>query len=222
MTDSTYEPNEGQPLTEDKTPEHSEADGPQPDAAAAVAALQDENASLNDRVLRLAAELENLRRRAEREKAEASRYAIGAFARDLLPVADNFERALAAAPDAVEDSLEGFMTGVRMTERELIKTLERHGLVRVDPVGEKFDPNRHQAVAQAPAPGVPAGHVAQTAQSGFILGDRVLRAAMVVVSTGGDVGDGPGGGDHAPGRPDDRTDGPDGGAASGTRVNTRV
>jgi molecular chaperone GrpE len=152
--------------------------------------LQAENAELNDRVLRLAAELENTRRRADREKQEASRYAISGFARDLLSIADNFERALAAAPEGAEPSaetLKGLLTGVRMTEKELLKTLERHGVKKVDPVGERFDPNIHQAVAQAPAPGVPSGYVAQTAQPGFVLGERVLRAAMVIVSTGGDA-----------------------------------
>jgi len=161
-------------------------------------ALREEVTSLNDRILRLAAELENTRRRAEREKVDAGKYAITNFARDLLSVADNFERALAAAPDAEKveatpETISGLLTGMRMTEKELIKTLERHGVARLDPKGEKFDPNIHQAVAQAPAAGVPSGHVAEVAQTGFVLGDRVLRAAMVVVSTGE-----PAGGNNSP------------------------
>lgn len=148
--------------------------------------LQAQNAELNEQILRLAAELENTRRRADREKTDAGRYAIQNFARDLLPVADNFERALAAAPDDGGDDsvLQGLIAGVRMTEKDLLGALERHGVRRIEPTGERFDPNLHQAVAQSPAAGVPSGHVAQTAQTGFSLGDRVLRAAMVIVSTG--------------------------------------
>lgn len=146
-------------------------------------------AELNDRFLRLAAELENTRRRAEREKADAGRYAIANFARDLLGVTDNFERALHAAgneDDAVssKEVLSGIVAGLRMTEKELLSVLERHGVRRIYPQGEKFDPNRHQAVAQIPGGTVPAGHVVDVAQPGFMIGDRVLRAAMVTVSSG--------------------------------------
>ena len=131
---------------------------------------------------------ENTRRRADREKADAARYAIANFARDLLSVADNFERALSAAPDenaeASQETISSLVTGLRMTDNELRTVLQRHGVKQLDPKGEKFDPNLHQAVAQAPSD-VPAGHVADVAQTGFMIGDRVLRAAMVVVSTGG-------------------------------------
>lgn len=188
-----YEPNAGQgaqaarEAANEMTDDSGKAlddDAGQPDEDA----LRNEIAALNDRFLRLAAELENTRRRAEREKADAGRYAIASFARDLLGVSDNFERALATAPDDLSaltpEALAGILEGVRMTERELAKTLERHGVRRIDPLGEKFDPNLHQAVAQAPAPGVPAGAVAAVAQPGYVIGDRVLRAAMVVISTG--------------------------------------
>ena len=182
---------------EQSTPETRDGDAPEGaapagDAPETIESLLGQIAELNDKLLRLAAELENTRRRAEREKVDAGRYAIQNFARDLLPVADNFERALAAAPNADSEdaadknggALEGLLTGVRMTEKELLTVLERHGVRKIDPTGETFDPNLHQAVAQTPAPGVPRGHVAQTAQTGFALGDRVLRAAMVIVSTG--------------------------------------
>jgi molecular chaperone GrpE len=187
-SDHDYEPNEGQgagaPPKQPATPPPppvGEPARPQDEAA-----LREEISALNDRLLRLAAELENTRRRAEREKQDASRYAIAAFARDLLAVADNFERAIEAAPvdTGGDEALSAFLTGVQMNERMLAAALERHGVKRIYPEGEKFDPNLHQAVAQAPAPGVPAGHVAQVAQPGFVIGDRVLRAAMVVVSTG--------------------------------------
>lgn len=178
-----YDLNDGQPEPEVELPP---AAGDGPDAR--VAELEAQLAEVNDRVLRLAAELENTRRRGEREKQDASRYAIASFARDLVGVADTFDRALQSLPpDAAEaspETLSGFAAGVRMTERALVAALERHGVKKIDPKGEKFDPNLHQAVAQAPAPGVPAGHVAETAQIGFVIGDRVLRAAMVIVSTG--------------------------------------
>lgn len=162
-----------------------------------------EIAVLKDQVLRLAAELENTRRRAEREKLDAARYAIANFARDLLSVADNFERALGVAPEeggeASQEALSGLVTGLKMTDNELRAVLQRHGVKQIDPKGEKFDPNLHQAVAQAPSD-VPAGHVADVAQSGFTIGDRVLRAAMVVVSTGApsaEGGEDQGSGDQA-------------------------
>ncbi|MCB2096738.1 MAG: nucleotide exchange factor GrpE [Parvularculaceae bacterium] len=189
MTSDNYPPNDGQSAEAEEKPRETKApaaDAGDPDDRTAT--LEAEVATLNDRILRLAAELENTRRRSDREKADASRYAIASFARDLLNVADTFERALDSAPgDDAEtnaEAISGFVTGVKMTERALAAALERHGVKKVDPKGEKFDPNLHQAVAQAPAPGVPAGHVAQTAQVGFMIGDRVLRAAMVIVSTG--------------------------------------
>lgn len=185
MSSDTYPPNDDQP---DPSPAADGETGTDSAAAARIAELEAANAELNDRILRLAAELENTRRRGEREKADASRYAIASFARELLAVADTFERALDNAPaeDATlnAEAISTFVTGVKMTERTLAAALERHGVRKIDPKGEKFDPNLHQAVAQAPAPGVPAGHVAVTAQPGFIIGDRVLRAAMVIVSTG--------------------------------------
>ncbi|MEM8935046.1 MAG: nucleotide exchange factor GrpE [Pseudomonadota bacterium] len=143
----------------------------------------DDVAALNEQLLRMAAELENTRRRAAREKADAGKYAIANFARDLLGVADNFERAIAAA-DQTETGASGLIDGVRMTEKELLSTLERHGVIRISPAGEKFDPNMHQAVAQIPSETTPSGHVVDVAQSGFLIGERVLRAAMVTISTG--------------------------------------
>jgi len=147
--------------------------------------------ALNDRILRLAAELENTRRRAEREKNDAGRYAIANFARDLLGVADNFERALNAAgvsgeeiPEGRSEAFKGLVDGIKMTEKELLTMLERHGVQRVFPAGEKFDPNLHQAVAQVPSDSIPPGHVVDVAQPGFTIGHRVLRAAMVTVSSG--------------------------------------
>ena len=159
-------------------------DGPE----AELDALKAENAELKDRFLRLAAELDNTRRRADREKADASRYAIANFARDLIGVADNFERAFRVAESGGEGSTAALIDGLKMTEKELLSTLERHGIKRVAAEREKFDPNVHQAVAQIPHAEIPHGHVVDVAQQGFTIGDRVLRAAMVTVSSGPGAG----------------------------------
>lgn len=192
MSSDSYPPNDGQI---DDEPEAASKPAEAGDSAR-EAELEAEVADLNERILRLAAELENTRRRGEREKIDAGKYAIASFARELLTVADTFERALASAPEDAAtmtgETLSSFVTGVKMTERTLAAALERHGVKKIDPKGERFDPNLHQAVAQAPAAGIPAGHVAQTAQPGFTIGDRVLRAAMVIVSTGEPAGAGAG------------------------------
>ncbi|MEL6365205.1 MAG: nucleotide exchange factor GrpE [Pseudomonadota bacterium] len=163
-------------------------EGDDADPRTIIAGLQDEISKVNDQRLRIAAELDNTRRRAEREKAEAAQYGIQKFARDLLTVADTFERALQAAPAEGEEidpaAVPGLIMGVRMTEKELLTVFERHGVRRLAPKGEKFDPNFHQAIAEAPDPDTPSGHVSDVAQPGFAIGDRVLRAAMVVVSKG--------------------------------------
>lgn len=168
MTDET---NAGQPETaEPQTPD--------------VATLQAELAKARDDMLRALADAENTRRRAERQVTEARAYAIDRFAGDLLPIADTLSRALSAAPrDPVDDSVRNLITGLELTERTLLDTFARHGLKRVGEKGEAFDPNLHQAVAQAPSE-YPAGIVAEVMQSGFVLGDRTLRAAMVLVSAG--------------------------------------
>ncbi|MBL4618547.1 MAG: nucleotide exchange factor GrpE [Alphaproteobacteria bacterium] len=164
------------------------------------AANEETLAALNDRFLRMAAELENTRRRAAREKIEAGKYAITNFARDLLDVVDNFERALRSADDEnatpSSDAITGLMSGLRMTEEKLLTILKRYGVNRIFPAGEKFDPNLHQAVAQVPGGTIPAGHVVDVAQPGFTIGDRVLRAAIVTVSNG----------TSDPGAPDEQTD----------------
>lgn len=150
--------------------------------------LEHEMAGLKDRLLRMAADLENTRRRAAKEKTEAAQYGIANFARDLLSVADNFDRAVQTAPgpdtDLTPENVNGFLNGVKMTQKELLTVFERNGVVQISPAGEKFDPNMHQAIAQVPGNGVPKDHVVDVAQPGFMIGDRVLRAAMVTVSTG--------------------------------------
>ncbi len=138
-------------------------------------------------MLRALAEAENVRRRAQRDVADAKSYAITGFARDLLSVADNFKRALDALPPADElpEELRGLVEGIQMTERELLSTLDKHGVKIVDPVGERFDPNRHQAMFEIENPDIPSGTVIQVMQAGAVLGERTLRPAMVGVSKGG-------------------------------------
>lgn len=152
-------------------------------------------ADLRDRLLRTHAEMENLRRRTEREVQDAKRYAVSAFARDLLGVADNLRRAIessvpvaADTEDAVDDAdpaLAGLLQGVEITERELLKSLEKNGVTKLSPKGQLFDPHRHEAVFEAPDPSVPSGTVVQVMQDGYMIGDRILRPAMVGVARGG-------------------------------------
>jgi len=138
--------------------------------------------------LRAVAETENVRRRLEREKEEIAKYAIAKFAKDMLSVGDNFQRAIAAVPkDAVETdpALKTLLDGVVLAERDYRGALERHGIEMLDPVGQPFNPHHHQAVMQQENPDVPAGTVLQVYQVGWLLEDRCLRPAMVVVSKGG-------------------------------------
>ena len=170
--------------------EPAEAASPaEAEGVAAVDKLTAENAELKDRLLRALAETENTRRRAEREAADARAYAISAFARDMLTVADNLARALDSVPAEARAGAEGplktLIEGVEITSRDLVAALGRHGVKKLEPQGEKFDPHFHQAVFEAPDESVPAGTVTQVAQSGWKIGERVLRPAMVGVSRGG-------------------------------------
>jgi molecular chaperone GrpE len=151
-----------------------------------TASLKEETAALKDRLLRAAADMDNLRKRAEREKAEATLYAATNFARDLLSVADNMSRALAAVPaearEQADEATKNLLAGVELTERELLKVFERYNIRRVETVGAKFDPNVHQALFEMPTSEHPPGTVVQEMQSGFAIGDRCLRPAMVGVA----------------------------------------
>ncbi len=153
---------------------------------AEIVALKEEAGKLKDQLLRTLAEMDNLRKRMEREKAEATLYAASNFARDILSVSDNMDRALATAEaDHLKEATEpvkNLVAGVEMTRRELLNVFERHGIKRVDPMGEKFDPHYHQAVFEVPTNDQPPGTVVQVMQAGFKIGDRVLRPAMVGVA----------------------------------------
>jgi molecular chaperone GrpE len=164
----------------------TEGTGAAPDRTAELAR---EAADFRDRLLRSLAEMENLRRRTEKQIADERVYGIASFARDILGVADNMRRALdAVTPElrATADSgVKALIEGVELTERELLKVLEKHGVKKLEPLGAKFDPNVHQAMYEVPDPSVPAGTVAQVVQAGYTIGDRVLRPALVAVTKGG-------------------------------------
>jgi molecular chaperone GrpE len=162
--------------------------GKEPQSQSGPEALAAENADLRDRLLRAMAEMENLRRRTEREKSDTARYAISNFARDVLTVGDNLRRTVEHVPAeaaAADPALKSFLDGVELTERELLKVLERHGVSKLDPIGQRFDPNCHQAMYEVPNADVPEGTVVEVMQAGYAIGDRCLRPALVAVSKGG-------------------------------------
>jgi molecular chaperone GrpE len=154
--------------------------------AARLAKAEAEAADFKDRALRALAEVENVRRRAQREREDASKFAIGNFAKDLLSVADNLRRALESVPEEQikDDAMRNLLAGVAATERELLAAFDRHRLRKIDPKGEKFDHNFHQAMFEVDNSGQPPGTIVQVLQPGYVLNDRLLRPAMVGVARG--------------------------------------
>jgi molecular chaperone GrpE len=154
-----------------------------------VEALRTENAELKDRVLRTIAEMENLRKRTERDVADTRAYAITGFARDMLSATDALARALVMLPPEARESddptVKSLIEGIEMTEREMQRLLAKHGVTPIEADGQKFDPHKHQAMFEVPDPTTPEGTVVQVVQAGFAIGDRVLRPAMVGVAKGG-------------------------------------
>jgi molecular chaperone GrpE len=152
-------------------------------------ALQSENADLRDKLLRTVAEMENLRKRTEREVSDTRSYAIAGFARDMLTATDSLSRALMVLPPEARDSsdatIKSLIEGIEMTEREMQRLLAKHGVKPIEAEGQKFDPHRHQAMFEVPDPSRPEGTVVQVVQTGFAIGERVLRPAMVGVAKGG-------------------------------------
>jgi len=152
-------------------------------------ALAKEVAETRDRMLRTLAEMENLRKRTAKEVADARAYGITGFARDVLDIADNLQRALDAVPAETRESadpiLKALIEGVELTERALLNALEKNGVRKFDPSGEKFDPNFQQAMYEVPDASVPPGTVVQVVQAGYMIGERVLRPALVAVAKGG-------------------------------------
>ena len=155
------------------------------DHAAQIEALKAEAADYKDKMLRAYADLENLRRRAERDREDIQKFAIAKFAKDLLSVADNLRRALDAAPKAPDEALKPFVAGIEATERELQGVFERHQVRPIEALGARFDANLHEAVFEIEDPSKPAGTVAQVMATGYTLAGRLLRAAMVAVAKGG-------------------------------------
>jgi molecular chaperone GrpE len=172
--------------TEQEMPEARIADPANDSALDPVAVLKAEIESLRDQRLRALAEAENIRRRAEREKTEASQYAVTKFARDMVSIADNFSRALAACPpelrEAADPQVKAVLDGVEATDRQLMAALERYGVKPVATENGKFDPNLHQAIAEVPGNGKPPGTIIDVVQAGYMIGDRLLRPAMVTVA----------------------------------------
>lgn len=160
---------------------------PEKTAEERIAALEAELGEAQDKLLRALAETENVRRRAQRERADAEKYGVGKFAEGLLSVADNLRRALDSLPESEvrDDRTRSLLEGVAATERELLAAFERHGLRRIEAKGAKFDHNFHQAVFEVENSGRPAGTVVEVLQPGYMLHDRLLRPAMVGVAKGG-------------------------------------
>jgi molecular chaperone GrpE len=154
--------------------------------AGEIEVLRVELADMRDRMLRALADAENTRRRAERDTREASQYAITRFAREMLSIADNFSRALAACPpelrEAADPQVKAVIDGVEATERQLLKALENYGVKIIATTGAKFDPNLHQAIAEVPGQGKPPGTIVDVVQTGYMIGERLLRPAMVTVA----------------------------------------
>ena len=161
-------------------------DDPEPGS---VEALAKEAADLRDKMLRTLAEMENLRQRTRREVADSKIYGITGFARDVLDIADSLQRTIDAVPAETRESadplLKSLIEGVELTERSLLSALEKNGVKKFDPQGEKFNPNFQQAMYEVPDPSVPSGTVVQVVQAGYTIGERVLRPALVGVSKGG-------------------------------------
>ena len=161
----------------------------EPDPFKVLEALQAENVELKDRWLRAQAEMENLRRRTEREVTDAKAYGVTSFARDMLTFADNLRRAIEAVPaearEASDASVRTFVEGIELTERDFLSRLNRFGVKRMEPQGKRFDPNHHEVLFEMPDESVASGTVVQVVEPGYTIGERVLRAAKVGVSRGG-------------------------------------
>ena len=196
MNDENTKPEDNKPTPEaanDTAPNakaEAASETPKPDAGPdPVEVLKGEVAELRDRLLRSAAEMENLRKRTEREVADTRSYAIAGFARDMLTATDSLSRALMTLPhearEAADATTKSLIEGIEMTEREMQRLLAKHGVKPIEAEGQKFDPHKHQAMFEVPDPTRPEGTVVQVVQTGFAIGERVLRPAMVGVANGG-------------------------------------
>ena len=193
MNDETTKPEDQKPAPDaaaNPTSQPPETSAPDP-----VEVLRGENADLRDRLLRSVAEMENLRKRTEREIGDTRSYAIAGFARDMLTATDSLSRALMVLPaearESADPTVRSLIEGIEMTEREMQRLLAKHGVKPIEAEGQKFDPHKHQAMFEVPDPTRPEGTVVQVVQAGFAIGDRVLRPAMVGVAKGGSAAGAP-------------------------------
>lgn len=161
----------------------------------AAAEAEAEIAALKDKLLRTLADMENLRRRSQKDREDALKYASANFARDMLSVADNLRRAIESIPEDGDPdgaALVGFIEGIALTEKGLLSTLERHGIKTIDPMGEKFDPQFHEAMFEIPMQDSQNGTIMQVVEVGYVIHDRLLRPAKVGIAKGGPASTGPG------------------------------
>lgn len=177
---------EAKALSEGNAPEATApAEESAPAAPAAdTSALEAELAATKDQMMRALAEVENIRRRSAKEREDAAKFAATGFAKDMLDIADNLRRALDAMPTDLLDSeprLKNLVDGIEATERTLLKNFEKHGIKKIEPLDEIFNPNFHEVMFEAPVPGKPAGTVMQVLEAGYVLNDRLLRPARVGV-----------------------------------------
>jgi molecular chaperone GrpE len=182
---ATEKPAEPRPANE-----NAFGEAPAPSVEERLAAAEAEAAEFKDKALRALAEVENVRRRAQREREDAVKYGVTNFARELLSAADNLRRAVASVPEgqAMDEATRNLLAGVAATERELLAAFEKNGIKRIDPKGERFDHNFHQAIFEAESTGQPPGTIVEVLQPGYVLHDRLLRPAMVGVAKGGGNG----------------------------------
>jgi molecular chaperone GrpE len=184
---SAHDPEDG--FSAESAAPVAESAGGEPDPFKVLQNLQQENADLKDKLLRSLADIENMRRRTDREVADAKIYGVSSFARDMLPFADNLRRAVESVPSELrergEASVKSLIEGIELTERDFLSRLTRHGVKKLEPLGAKFDPNMHEALYEVPDETKPNGTVVQVMEEGYSIGDRVLRPAKVGVSRGG-------------------------------------
>ncbi len=184
-------PEEAQDALPDASPEtqvqENDPAAPADLQAARIAALEAEVAAWKEKMMRALADAENTRRRAVKDREDAGKYAITAFAKDLLDFSDNFHRALAAIPGELhtDERIASIINGLEAMDANLLKTFEKHGIKKIEPLDETFNPNFHEVMFEAPSPGKPAGVVIQVVEAGYVIADRLLRAAKVGISKGG-------------------------------------
>lgn len=175
------------PETQADQGEAASGEAPVDLSAARIKALEAELASAKDKMMRALADAENTRRRAIKDRDDAGKYAVTSFAKDLLEFSDNFHRALAAIPEELhtDERISSIIQGLIAMDTNLEKTFARHGIQKIEPLDETFNPNYHEVLFEAPMPGKPGGIVIQVVEAGYIINDRLLRAAKVGISKGG-------------------------------------